>query len=578
MNRLFSSSYLGLFVIGLFCVMMLLTLVVSRAISDSNKQITRTAMERRMRDDVEAINRATSAHSQALLSSVGLINSVEVTPEVWQRFITSYENDRAFPGIQAIGVTERIAAGDVPALESQLSSEYGRDIKIFPTSDARVLEPVRYVERGDKQVQRSVGLDMLQLKERREAMEISTKTGGLTLSRPTHVVAGNDATLTTDSRSTVFLVAPYYRVGGATTSEDSRERNIQGHAYIVFKTQKLFESIFKNNDFTNVRVMIHQKDDSTNDLLYASKNIPEQRRQQKATRDIDLFDKTYTLQYEFNVAAILSPVQRNAPGLALLFGLIISIVVPALIYILVRSRQNASWLESEQRVKRAKDELLSLASHQLRTPATATKQYIGMILQGFAGSVPTPQLVFLQKAYDSNERQLRIINDILHVAKLDSGRIVPSMKAFNVTAVAKSVIEDSSSDLKKAGITLRRRLGRAYEVDGDEYMIRMIIENLVSNAIKYTPEGGKITVTAAREENQYVLSVTDTGVGIAKADFDRLFKQFSRIPNSRTSVVAGSGVGLYLAHNLARLHGGEIRVASKVGKGSTFSLVLPKKV
>ncbi len=576
-KRFFSSTYLIALTIGFGIVLCLLTVLSARALHIANQDMVEVAIERRKREDALEINRAMSAHSQALLSSVGLMNSVRMTPEVWGRFIASYRSEDAFPAMFAIGAAEYIRSENIPELEARLSDQYQRPVEVFPRPTGEFSEPVLYVERGDSLAQQTIGLDMMQLPERNEAAELATDTNSIVLTDPAHIIS-DTTTLEEDPRSAIFMFAPYYVIGSDLSTVEKRQRAIRGHVYIAFHTQELFSKIFSENNFNNIRLVIYQKDDPEKDLLYASPNISAHRRQQNVKTDLTLLNKTYTLEYQFNAASILSPVQRYAPLLTLLFGLTISIVLPALMHNIVRARQNALHFANEQKIKKAQDELLSLASHQLRTPATATKQYIGMVLQGFMGDVPKEQQAFLQKAYDSNERQLRIINDILHVAKLDAGRIVPSMKPFDITATVKGVLEDTASDVRKAGITIRRQLGRSYMLTGDEYMIRMIVENLVSNAIKYTPSGGKVTVAARREAHGYHLSVTDTGIGIAKQDFDRLFKQFSRIESDHSATVPGSGVGLYLAQNLAHLHGGKIKVVSKIGKGSTFTLYLPKNM
>ncbi len=113
---------------------------------------------------------------------------------------------------------------------------------------------------------------------------------------------------------------------------------------------------------------------------------------------------------------------------------------------------------------------------------------------------------------------------------------------------------------------------------GDSHMLRMVVENLVTNAIKYTPPGGKITVRLSRLGNFWLVVVRDTGVGIARADYSQLFKQFTRIENDRSNVVTGTGIGLYLAYHLTLLHGGTIGVSSSKGKGTTFTVRLPRKM
>ncbi len=229
----------------------------------------------------------------------------------------------------------------------------------------------------------------------------------------------------------------------------------------------------------------------------------------------------------------------------------------------------------EYRLQQAKNELLSLASHQLRTPATGVKQYVGMVLEGFAGKVSPAQVRLLEQAYRSNERQLQIINEFLYVAKLGVGNIIITRKRFDIVPLIKDVLDEMKPDIAKREHKITRKLPASFMVKADEHSVRMIIENLLSNAVKYTKPGGKIVVQLKRLPRYVELSVKDNGVGIARQDLPKLFKQFSRVPNELSSRVGGTGVGLYLSQQLAARNSGSINVTSEPGVGSTFSLRLP---
>ncbi|OYW83685.1 hypothetical protein B7Z17_05335, partial [Candidatus Saccharibacteria bacterium 32-49-10] len=178
---------------------------------------------------------------------------------------------------------------------------------------------------------------------------------------------------------------------------------------------------------------------------------------------------------------------------------------------------------------------------------------MGMVLQGFAGDISEQQRDFLERAYASNERQLHIINDILYLAKLDAGRIVLTKTKFDLAELVRSSVDELATSAKEAGITISQHTPKKATVTADSHMFRMVLENLLTNAIKYTESGGEVTVRLVRLGDNYTVSVTDTGVGIEEKDIDKLFKQFVRIPNERSSSVTGTGVGLYLAKSLILL-------------------------
>jgi PAS domain S-box-containing protein len=233
-------------------------------------------------------------------------------------------------------------------------------------------------------------------------------------------------------------------------------------------------------------------------------------------------------------------------------------------------------LTQERELDRAKEEFVSLASHQLRTPATGVKAYISMLLDGYAGKMTERQKEFLYKVFDSNERQLQIVNDMLNVARADAGRIIPEMVSTNLSALVRDIIDEQAATIRERRQKLKLELA-AVRVEGvvDPKLMRMVMENILSNASKYTPEGGTVTVELAMTERLITLSVSDTGVGIAQDDLPRLFKRFSRINNPLSTQRGGSGLGLYLAQTIVLLHQGRLSVESEVGVGTRFTVELP---
>ena len=244
------------------------------------------------------------------------------------------------------------------------------------------------------------------------------------------------------------------------------------------------------------------------------------------------------------------------------------------------NRQEAKMLQQRneelQALSRSKDEFVALASHQLRTPATAVKQYLGMVLQGYVGEMSSLQRDMLEKAFESNERQLQIINQILDAARADTGKLVMTSAPFDAVAMVKGAAEEQRSQLREHNHKLILRVPKKpHTIIGDSGYLRMAIENLINNADKYTPEGGTITIAVKERWGMLRISIKDTGVGIAKEDIDKLFTKFSRIHNQLSIKAGGSGIGLYLASEIIKLHSGKISVVSKLGKGTTFTIDLP---
>lgn len=229
-------------------------------------------------------------------------------------------------------------------------------------------------------------------------------------------------------------------------------------------------------------------------------------------------------------------------------------------------------------INKTKDEFISLASHQLRTPATGVKQYLGMVLEGMAGDISDKQQLLLKKAHESNERQLTIVTDLLKVAQIDAGKvhIVPS--DVNIADVLTDVIKEQEDTYatRKQSVVFKSETTHPFAyVDPDK--MRMVFENLIDNASKYS-EPGKTTKVALKEQKEnLVVAISDQGVGVGPKDIERLFEKFNRIHNHLSDHVGGTGLGLYWAKKVVDLHGGTIKVTSVLGKGTTFTIYLPKE-
>lgn len=233
-------------------------------------------------------------------------------------------------------------------------------------------------------------------------------------------------------------------------------------------------------------------------------------------------------------------------------------------------------ITDELQLEHAKDEFISIASHQLRTPASVVKQYLGMIIEGFVVS-PEEQLNILKIAYEHNNNQLDIINDLLNVAQAEANKLKANYKRMDLVRLVKRVIESQKPDFEKHKVSLEltSELPRIL-VWADPLHLQMVIENLVNNANKYSRPHTKVTVNIKSYSKYACISVKDHGVGIAKKDFPKLFNKFSRLENVR-STASGTGLGLYWAKKLVELHKGTIKVESEVGKGTTFTVKIPRE-
>jgi signal transduction histidine kinase len=227
-------------------------------------------------------------------------------------------------------------------------------------------------------------------------------------------------------------------------------------------------------------------------------------------------------------------------------------------------------------LNQAKDEFIGLASHQLRTPATSVKQYTGMLLDDYAGKLTKAQRDMLLIAYESNERQLQVVDSILRVAQVDTGNIVLKKEKVDLSLLVKEILSGQTPILAGKRQTVDFRPPRNHVVASvDKEKIRMVLENILDNASKYSPPGKKLEVKLQKTKSNLTISVKDDGVGIVQRDRRKLFKKFSRIDNPLSAAVGGTGLGLYWAKKIVDLHRGSIIVTSKPNRGSTFTISLP---
>lgn len=228
-------------------------------------------------------------------------------------------------------------------------------------------------------------------------------------------------------------------------------------------------------------------------------------------------------------------------------------------------------------LNRAKDEFISVASHQLRTPATGVKQYLGMILEGFAGDLSDSQRAILQKANESNERQLRIVTDLLKVAQVDAGKVRLRKAEVDVTSLIKDVIKEQQETFEKRRQKVLFQPEQAsLNLYLDRDTIRMVLENLIDNASKYSGQDKIVTIQLRERADEVQITIIDNGVGIKREDQNRLFEKFSRIDNPLSTQVGGTGLGLYWAKKIVDLHQGRVTLESVVSEGTSFTVHLPK--
>jgi signal transduction histidine kinase/HAMP domain-containing protein len=226
---------------------------------------------------------------------------------------------------------------------------------------------------------------------------------------------------------------------------------------------------------------------------------------------------------------------------------------------------------------RAKSEFLANMSHELRTPLTAIMGFSEVLLREMPGNLNEKQKEYLQDIYQSGEHLLNLINEILDLSKIEAGKLELELERFGIEDLIEESLIFFKEKAMKHNIMVHKRLGEGIgELYADKRKVKQVLVNLLSNAFKFTPDGGTITVEVQKAVREVVFSVEDTGPGISEEDQKRLFRPFEQLQSPLTKKVKGTGLGLHLSKRLVELHGGRIWVKSELGKGSIFSFSIPE--
>ena len=231
-----------------------------------------------------------------------------------------------------------------------------------------------------------------------------------------------------------------------------------------------------------------------------------------------------------------------------------------------------------QQLDKLKDEFVSVASHELRTPMTAIKSYLWMALDGRGGELTEKQKFYLDRAYTSVDRLIRLVNDMLNVSRIDSGRIDVRLRAVDMKQLVREVFDEVMPRAKELRLDLVMNPDQTVpQVLADNDKIKEVMFNLIGNSLKFTPQNGSITVSFVQKGDMLETTVTDTGTGIDAADIPKLFTKFSMISNSYMAdrPIQGTGLGLYISKSIVELHGGKIWAKSEgASKGTQFTFTL----
>ncbi|MHB1865347.1 MAG: CHASE domain-containing sensor histidine kinase [Candidatus Saccharimonadales bacterium] len=569
-----NNSYIFLFAVGLIVVIgVLLSILNWRAIYDRSVNSSITKYDQSLNQSKLIINEKLNEYSLLLNDGTSLLTlfNNNITQAQWLTFFQSYNLPANYPGVDAVSFSQYVSASNLNNYLTNISAQGEPNFNITPAGARSIYAPITYIGYASPTSLKALGYDQLSDPIRAEAMLRARDSGQVTMTSLVHLIAVNKL------QPSVLIYKPVYN--GPTSTLEQRQSSIFGFVFIAINSNDFFNALLSHYLNHSFALQIFDGSEKSNNLLYETPDFNSTMAQinNPITSQVNTSfgGKTWDIKVITSRSIIL--VNANESGLEqLIIGLVITFIVASLLMYFAYYRERHAYWQRQRAVQMAKDELISLASHQLRTPATIVKQYLGILLQNYVGGITEKQRQLIQTAYDSNERQLQIADQFLNAAKLGSGRIKLSKSIVDINDILSDVVNSQQliANNKKQKINLNMPKTK-YQLKADPKYLPIVFENLISNSIKYSNMKTTITINLRKHKNEITVSVIDHGRGIPKEEMKLVFEKFSRSDSTDGN---GTGVGLYLVEQIVRMHSGRVTAKSQLGKGSEFTVHLPYNV
>ncbi len=525
-------------------------------------------------------------------------SSKDLSRRSFAEYVESLNLARNYAGVRGIGYNKIVAPSEINKLTEQMRVEGYSDFRIFPTVEEDSHQAIIYLEPFNEVNQRAIGFDMSTEIVRKAALERAADSGESASTGKVNLAFEGE----NDSEPGFLIYLPIYKKNEIPNSIEARRQNLVGYIFSPFGANEFLQEIQKTAATSDIAVKIYDSELKPENLLSQTIHI-------ESRSFVSQIDNGYTAQEALDVEGRKWIVEYNSLSnftdqssvawtpLMFLGGIIFSFLLFGMTYwetsariklqatatkLLESETQKQALLENEQKARfvaeqanSIKDEFIAVVSHELRTPLNAIAGWI-RILRTDNLSLNTKKLA-LEKVDKNLRLQTKLVEELLNYSEILSGNVNIEDKKIDFSRVFNNTFEEMESRAREKSIEFvkdNQLNGRHFL--GDEDKIKIVIYNLLMNAIKFTHSGGKIEAKALENEGNIQLSVSDNGRGISPEFLPHIFDRFSQADTSSTRNFGGLGLGLTISNHIVKLHNGVIEADSKgLNKGSTFTMKIP---
>jgi signal transduction histidine kinase len=520
-------------------------------------------------------------HAQLLRSGAALFAASDtVTQEEWRRFNESEKISKNLPGIQGVGYSLIIPKNQLPKHIQFFRKNGFSDYRVVPLGDREIYTSIIYLEPFSGRNLTAFGYDMFSEPIRRKAMEVSRDSNLAMLSGKVILVQETEE----DRQVGALMYVPVYRNGMPTNNVEERRAAIKGWVYSPYRMDDLMNGILGNWDLPNknrIHLRIYDTDNFSDEkLLYDS-----QRKEKLIYKgNPNLYLK---LPIEFNGKKWTLLFTGHKENLSILHGEILIVLISgitislllfafsvALINTRLRARQIQQLNKQLKKLNTDKDRFISILGHDLRSPFNAFLGLSELLTENIRKYDINEIEELVKNINESAQNTYNLLDDLLMWTSAESGKIPFEPQKLNFTVICKDIIKIFTPNAHAKNIAINLFAAEEINIFADIDLLKTVLRNLVSNAIKFTHKGGQIDIYAEINEIDITITVADNGIGIKSQDLTRLFDISQFHTTTGTEEEEGTGFGLLICKDFVEKNGGKIWAESMPGNGSKFKFTL----